>query len=95
MLDLAAYLEQKRLELAATGKVMLAVRVKAEAAEAGWLGLLSEEGPVRLAVTAPAVKGRANGAVIAWLAAFFGVAKQQVVIKRGLMLPNKLVEIRQ
>ena len=38
-------------------------------------------------------RGKANAAVIALLAAHFGVAKQQIKILRGADVRNKLIEI--
>ena len=52
-----------------------------------------EEGRLRVRVTAPAVGGKANNAVIALLAEHFGVKKSKVKIVRGEKSREKLVRI--
>ena len=44
---------------------------------------------LKLAITAPPVDGKANKAVIAYLAKFFGVTKSAVSITRGLQSRHK------
>jgi hypothetical protein len=56
--------------------------------------LVLEEGRSRVYLTAPAVEGKANKALIKFLAAHFRVKKNMVSIISGLTIRTKLVEIR-
>jgi len=56
--------------------------------------LVLEEGRSRVYLTAPAVEGKANKALIKFLAAHFRVKKNMVSIISGLKIRTKLVEIR-
>ena len=49
---------------------------------------------VKLAITAPPVDGKANQAVIEFLAELFGVAKSSIAIVSGETGRNKVVAIR-
>jgi hypothetical protein len=49
---------------------------------------------VKLAITAPPVDGKANEAVIEYLAELFRVAKSRVVIVSGETGRNKLIAVR-
>lgn len=51
------------------------------------------DGGFRVAVTAPAQEGRANGAVVDALAAYFGVPRSKVRIVLGRTARRKVVEI--
>lgn len=51
------------------------------------------DGTVRVRVTAPADKGRANDAVVKLLAAKLGVSRSDVCIVRGHTSRNKVVRI--
>ena len=93
-MNLAEYLLAKQTELATKGRIVLKLRVRPGAKEEGWLALLEDTAQLRLAVKAMPVKGRANQAVINFLAAYFGVAAGRVTIKQGLTQPHKLVEIK-
>ncbi len=48
---------------------------------------------VRVRVSAPPEKGRANAAVVALIAAALGVAARDVAVRRGLTGPLKMLEI--
>lgn len=52
----------------------------------------TEEG-YRVRLTAPPVEGRANEALIAFLAEYFEVPKSRIVIIKGLKSRNKTVNI--
>ena len=54
---------------------------------------LDERGRVRVAVTQPPERGKANRAVVELLAEALGVAKRQVRIAKGLKARDKLVEV--
>ena len=54
---------------------------------------VSEEGRIKVSVTAPAEGGKANGDVIALLAKKLGVAKGHVEIVRGQRARDKLVRV--
>jgi uncharacterized protein (TIGR00251 family) len=55
---------------------------------------VSDDGTVKLKVTAVPEKGKANAAVCEFLADLFGVAKRNVEIVRGETSSTKLVTIR-
>ena len=61
--------------------LVLRVQVQPRASRDEFAGLLGNALKVRL--TAPPVEGRANEALIAFLAGAFGVAKSQVTLLRG------------
>lgn len=52
-----------------------------------------EEGRLKVYVTAPAVEGKANEALVEALAEHFGVKKRAVAILRGETSREKLVEV--
>ena len=53
-----------------------------------------EEGVLKVAVTAPPEKGKANEAVVKLLAAHFGVAKKRITIVSGLSSRHKWIDIQ-
>lgn len=55
---------------------------------------LSEDGTLKLKITAPPEKGKANAAICELLADVFGVAKRNVEIVRGKTSSSKQVTIR-
>ena len=56
--------------------------------------LISESAKeMTIALHAPATEGKANAALIAFLADHFDVAKSRITIKRGLTSKTKQVEI--
>ena len=61
------------------GDSILSVRVSPKASRTGVTG--THAGALKIAVTAPAEKGRANAAVVATLAKVLGVAKGQIAIE--------------
>lgn len=56
-------------------------------------GVIKEGDMFLVRVKEPAKEGRANRAVIKLLAGYFGVPVRQVVISRGLVSRNKVIEI--
>lgn len=70
--------------------MMLKIRVIPNAKEAR---LVREADRLKIYLTAPAQEGRANQALIEFLADTFRVKKRQIVIRQGLALRDKLVEI--
>lgn len=77
------------------GTVRVAVRVKVGARRAGVGGRWDGPGGPALvvAVTAPAVEGKANTAVVEALAEAFGVRRSQLRIVAGARSRDKVVEI--
>jgi uncharacterized protein len=63
------------------GEVVLALYIQPKASKARFLGMYGDE--LKLAITAPPVDGKANKAVISFLAKFFSLSKSDVVIQRG------------
>ncbi len=55
--------------------------------------IVQEENRSRVYLTAPPVEGKANKALIEFLAGHFGVKKRQINIIRGEKSRDKLVEI--
>ena len=67
------------------------VRVQSGASRTEVVGF--QDDVLRLRVTAPPERGKANDAVIALLAEVLGVAKGKVLILRGHSSQDKLVEV--
>jgi len=70
--------------------MMLKVRVIPNAKE---VRLVRQADQLKVYLTAPAQEGRANQALIEFLADTFRVKKRQIVIRQGLTSRDKLVEI--
>ena len=75
------------LRAVAEDAVSLDLYIQPKAARNSVCGLHGEE--LKLAITAPPVDGKANKAVIAFLAKLFGVAKSSVSIKSGQQSRHK------
>lgn len=69
----------------------LTVRVKPNAKVSRIIS--SSPNEITVALHAPATEGKANEALIAFLADYFDVPKNSVAIKRGLASRTKVVEI--
>ncbi len=69
----------------------LAVSVRPKARQSHILGL--HGGDLRVALDAPPVDGRANEALMEFLADYAGVARSQVSLRRGAASRHKLVQI--
>jgi uncharacterized protein (TIGR00251 family) len=63
-------------------------------AVAGTIGTGGPDEAVKLAITAPPVDGKANQAVIEFLAKLFGVAKSNIAIVSGETGRNKVIAVR-
>ncbi|MGH9861965.1 MAG: DUF167 domain-containing protein [Candidatus Acidiferrales bacterium] len=80
------------LELESTPSgVRFRVKVQARARREEIAGI--HAGALRLRVSAPALEGRANQAVVALLAERLQVAKSSIKIARGDRAPLKLIEV--
>ena len=65
----------------------IALYVQPKASRNKLCGVHGEE--MKLAITAPPVDGKANKAVIQFMAKFLGVAKSAILIQRGLQSRHK------
>jgi uncharacterized protein (TIGR00251 family) len=74
-----------------TAGLLVPIRAHAGARKNAILG--ERQGALRVAVTAPADKGRANTAIVALLADVLGVSKSSVQIVAGTTSPMKRVQI--
>ncbi len=77
--------------IAADGSLTLALHVQPNAKRSEITGVRGDAVRVRLA--APAVEGKANVALIAWLADAFGVPERAVTLLRGARGRRKIVRI--
>lgn len=73
------------------GRVLLKVYVQPRASRNEFVGLHGDA--IKLAITAPPVDGKANAAVIKFLASFFHVRKMDLEIRHGLQSRRKSVLI--
>lgn len=71
---------------------MLDVRIQPRAARSEFAGPFGER--LRIRLQAPPVDGRANAALVAFLADAFDVPRARVVIESGLASRDKRVRIR-
>ncbi len=71
--------------------VLVPVKVVPGASRTRFLGLL--ESRAKIAVAAPPEKGKANRAVVAFLADLLGVPKRDITVIKGLSSPKKTVRI--
>jgi hypothetical protein len=69
-----------------------ALRVQPRASRNAIVGMMGDA--IKLAITAPPVDGKANQAVVEYLADLFRVSKSSIVIVSGETGRNKLVAIR-
>ncbi len=74
-----------------SGRVLLRVFVQPRASRTVFTGIHGDA--IKLAITAPPVDGKANTAVIKFLASFLGIKKKSLDIKRGLQSRNKSILI--
>ena len=63
------------------GSVALTLHIQPKASQNRFQGI--HDNALKLAITAPPVDGKANKAVIAFLAKFFGIAKSELSITSG------------
>ena len=69
------------------GTVVLSLYVQPRASRTCFRGL--HDGALKLAITAPPVDGKANKAVVGFLASFFKLPKQKITIISGLQSRRK------
>ena len=69
-----------------------ALRVQPRSSRNAIVGVVGDA--VKLAITAPPVDGKANAAVIDFLAELFGVPKSSIAIVSGETGRNKLIAVR-
>ena len=69
-----------------------ALRVQPRASRNAIAGVMGDA--VKLAITAPPVDGKANQAVVEYLAELFDVAKSSIAIVSGESGRNKLIAVR-
>jgi len=72
--------------------LVLEVRVQPRASRSEIAGL--HGGRLRIRLQAPPVDGKANAALVEFLAAAFGVPRARVIIEHGLASRDKRVRIR-
>jgi uncharacterized protein (TIGR00251 family) len=70
----------------------ITVKVTPKAKRTGVVGLM-DDGTLKIQVTAPAEEGKANAALVAFLAEALGVKASQVEIVAGLSSERKLVSL--
>lgn len=74
-----------------SGRLRLAVKVKPKSSPQGVQGVHNDHLVVR--ISAPAVDGRANTALVAFLSKALGVKKTEVLLLSGEKSRNKVLEI--
>ncbi len=74
------------------GEILLHCHIQPGARQTRLVGL--HDGCVKIQLQAPPVDGKANQALIAWLAKQFGVAKSAVELTRGGSSRRKTLRIR-
>jgi uncharacterized protein (TIGR00251 family) len=76
--------------------VTLAVRAKPGAKKTAITGIYGEgdAAQLKIAVQAPPIEGRANEALIAWLAGFFSLSRTNVVLVSGETSRTKVFLLR-
>jgi hypothetical protein len=74
------------------GDLLIEVRVQPRASRTGFAGAIGDR--LRIRLQAPPVDGRANAALIEFLADAFGLPRARVSIERGLSGRDKLVRVR-
>lgn len=73
------------------GQVVLRLHVQPKASKSRIVGL--HDGCLKIAVAAPPVEGKANKAVVRFLAEIFGVPARDVVMTSGAQSRKKLVVV--
>ncbi len=74
------------------GKVLIRLHVQPKASKSRIVGF--HDGCLKIAVAAPPVEGKANKAVVRFLADFFGVPARDVVVVSGAQSRKKMVVVR-
>ena len=73
------------------GDLLIDVRVQPRSSRTGFAGVIGER--LRIRLQAPPVDGRANAALVEFLAESFGAPRAAIRIERGLSGRDKLVRI--
>lgn len=73
------------------GRLLLRLYVQPRASRTRFAGVY--DNAMKLAITAPPVDGKANAAVISFLASFFKLKKKNIEIRRGLQSRHKSILI--
>ena len=74
------------------GHPLLSLYVQPKASRTGFQTI--HDNSLKLTITAQPLEGKANKAVIAYLASFFKIAKKSIVIKSGSQSRKKLVILK-
>ena len=74
-----------------SGRTLLSIHVQPRASRNAFTGVYDKA--IKLAITAPPVDGKANAAVLKFLATFLHVKKKNLEISRGLQSRNKSILI--
>ncbi len=69
------------------GRILLQLYIQPRASQNRFVGLHGEA--IKLAITAAPVDGKANVAVVKFLASFLGIKKKDLEIRHGLKSRNK------
>lgn len=73
------------------GKVLIRLHIQPKASKSRIVGF--HDGCLKIAVAAPPVEGKANKAVVRFLAGIFGVPVRDVVVVSGAQSRKKLVAV--
>ena len=71
------------------GRVLLHLYIQPRSSRNGFVGIYGDA--IKLAITAPPVDGKANKAVMRFLASFFKMKKKDICIRYGLQSRTKSV----
>lgn len=83
--------EMSYLSVYKDGRVLLRLYVQPKSSRNAFIGIHGES--IKLALTAPPVDGKANKAVIQFLASFLKLKKKNITIKHGLQSRTKSILI--
>ncbi len=73
------------------GRLLLRIYVQPRASRNKFVGIYGDA--MKLSITAPPVDGKANAAVISFLASFLKLKKKNIEIRSGLQSRNKTILI--
>jgi uncharacterized protein (TIGR00251 family) len=71
--------------------LFLRLHIQANAKKSEWVGIYGDR--LKLKLHAPAIDGKANRALIRFLAEFFDISKSQIYLASGELSQDKLVKI--
>lgn len=84
-------MEERPLSVSKSGRLRLAVRVQPKSSPQGCVGL--RNGRLLIRLSAPAVDGQANFALVAFLAKLLRIKKTEVLLVSGEKSRSKLLEL--